>query len=262
MMDGERTEAEGRGRDPAPAPKHRVLLKGGSLFNVGWELKDEKGKIISSLVRSKKRINKSIVATMVIVGLMMAAILFLILITSDGIPYQVLFIPLIFVSIIILAIRTAGTMVLRTGSGEYEFRSWIKKGTLNTPSKSCVEVNSNTVKFEDENGRLLFDDGAEYLVGSSAVVRKRGSRSQLDSDFREVHLTISKNTGMGFVPELEINDRSSASSAEAEILLYSDDDAHTSFLMGYGAYQFHLYKTNPNYVQNPQWQVRSGGGYN
>jgi hypothetical protein len=231
--------------------KAHLTMKG--RLNPSWELSTyDEGSIISTFAPDRGiGFNRPLFYTAAILVGMFSIIFFLGLSSTDGFPFQLLFIPLVLIIIMLFAFRTMGTRTYATKNGRFQYRARRTKGKLNTMGYDCISVTDRSCLFVADNKEVRFNDGAVFSYVSGATFLGGGRNNIFQADLRNVNIMLFEGNGQvrDRNPVVIIKDMSGPQQAQAEVYLAPRDgrDRYIDQLTGFAINLFHLYKTNPNF---------------
>lgn len=241
-------QIEWQEQDMSSMTKAHLSMTG--TLNPSWSLTSyEDGRTIASFVPRKGiGLNRPLLITATIVVGLFTLIYFLASSSSDGVPFQLFFLPVVCAVILLFAYRTMGTRIYTTENGMFQYRSRRAKGALNSIGFDCIDVNDRTCHFKADSGVIQYNDGDTYrfVSGASLRVAPRGANI-LRADLRDVSVILFRGTSEeNTKPIVVIKDESGPKTVQATVYLTNAEGKERQMeqLTGFAVQIFHLYKTN------------------
>jgi hypothetical protein len=222
-------------------------------LNPSWELtSNDDGRTLATFTPDKGiGVNRQLVYTGVILAFMFSIILFLSWSAAGSFPLQLLFLPVVFIAILLYSYRTLGSRTYLSQKGRFQYRAKTKKGSLNSMTFECLNVDDRTCSFTEEAGTIKFSDGARFHYTSGARVLNGGRYGVMRSDFRSVDILLfgKDKEGNDSRPVVMVKDMSGPDRAQAIVHLgpVEGEERYIEQLTGFAVYLFHMYKTNPRF---------------
>ena len=158
-----------------------------------WTLTSyEDGRTIATFAPHKGiGLNRPLLITAIIVIGLFSLIFFLESSSSDGVPFQLFFLPVVCVAILLFAYRTMGTQIYTTENGMFQYRSRRAKGALNSFGFDCIDVNDRSCHFKADAGVIQYGGGDTYrfVSGASLTAAPQGTNI-LRADLRDVSVIL------------------------------------------------------------------------